>query len=162
MAGEDRPALQHGTRARGCFLGLGACRLRKFVNKTMSMASAVRSKATQLQSTISSFVAAEFDLGIEASVADAARVVTLPGDPNGRSRSREPAAKKRLAFAQNEASRGDDALAEGDVDEALERYRGASPARSGDREFRVALTLLGLQEYTAVISQKHVREQPAN
>ena len=79
----------------------------------------------QQQSTINSFVAAEFGLGIDASVADAARVVTYQEIQMAAAVAASPAAKKRLAFAQNEASRGDDALAEGDPDEALERYRGA-------------------------------------
>ena len=95
------------------------------ISSQQATISAQQQQNVQQQSTINSFVAAEFGLGIDASVADAARVVTYQEIQMAAAVATSAAAKKRLAFAQNEASRGDDALAEGDPDEAMERYRGA-------------------------------------
>jgi hypothetical protein len=95
------------------------------VSSQQATISAQQQQNVQQQSTINSFVAAEFGLGIDSSVADAARVVTYQEIQMAAAVATSAAAKKRLAFAQNEASRGDDALAEGDPDEAMERYRGA-------------------------------------
>jgi hypothetical protein len=107
----------------GCTAEIGS--LNTAVSSQQATISAQQQQNVQQQSSISSFVAAEFGLGIDASVADAARVVTYQEIQMAAAVAASPAAKKRLAFAQNEASRGDDALAEGDPDEALERYRGA-------------------------------------
>jgi hypothetical protein len=95
------------------------------ISSQQATISGQQQQNVQQQSTINSFVAAEFGLGIDASVADAARVVTYQEIQMAAAVATSPLAKKRLAFAENEASRGDDALAEGDSDEALERYRGA-------------------------------------
>jgi hypothetical protein len=87
--------------------------------------SAQQQQNAQQQTTINSLVAAEFGLGVDSDAAEAARAAAYQEIQLASASASTKLQKKRLELAQAAASRGDDALAEGDPDDALEDYRAA-------------------------------------
>jgi len=87
--------------------------------------SAQQQQNVQQQETIDSLVTAAFGFGVEADAAEAARAAAYQEIQLASAGASTKLQQKRLQLAQAAASRGDDALAEGDPDDALEDYRAA-------------------------------------
>jgi hypothetical protein len=104
------------------------------VSTQQATISAQQQQNVQQQATINSLVAAEFGFGVDSDAADAARAATYQEIQLASASANTKLQKKRLELAQAAAARGDEALAEGDPDDALEEYRAA---------FRHAALILG-------------------